>query len=153
MTHGSAAPHGNVQNARQSSKHGKGAGRTAKKVRTAEKVRRTAKKKTHGKGRCRAVLEKRTAKNSLPGSTLPCSRCRASTHGKGFAVRFPPFAVRFARTAKNCSPVVLAGVIVVLCSQREELCAYVAQFTSRISTTKIPSFPCPDLLNFRGVLF
>jgi hypothetical protein len=109
MTHGSAAPHGNVQNARQSSKHGKGAGRTAKKVRTAEKVRRTAKKKTHGKGRCRAVLEKRTAKNSLPGSTLPCSRCRASTHGKGFAVRFAPFAVRFSRTAKHCSAVVMNG--------------------------------------------
>jgi hypothetical protein len=52
------------------------------------------------------VREKRTAKNPLPGSTLPCALCRASTHGKGFALRFPPFAVRFARTAKHCSPVV-----------------------------------------------
>jgi hypothetical protein len=67
---------------------------------------------THGKerdarkSRCRVDCTKRTAKNSLPGSTLPCARCRASTHGKDVAVRFSPFAVRSPRTAKHCSPVV-----------------------------------------------
>jgi hypothetical protein len=52
------------------------------------------------------VLEKRMAKNPLPGNTLPCALCRASAHGKGFAVQFSPFAVPFARTTKHCSPVV-----------------------------------------------
>jgi hypothetical protein len=56
--------------------------------------------------RCRAILTKRTAKNPLPGSTLPCACCRAATHGKDFAVSSRAFAVRLARTAKNTIPVV-----------------------------------------------
>jgi hypothetical protein len=53
------------------------------------------------------VREKCTAKNPLPGITLPCGRCHASTHGKAFAVRFEPFAVPFARTTKTTIPVVI----------------------------------------------
>jgi hypothetical protein len=97
---------------------GKGTRRTAKLSRTAmiqthgkdythgKEIRRTAKQATHGKGLCRAYMARRTAKNSLPFATLPCFLCRASTLGKGFAVSFLSFAVRYPRTAKHCSPVV-----------------------------------------------
>jgi hypothetical protein len=57
------------------------------------------------------VQEKRTAKSALPGNALPCALCRASTHGKAFALRFSPFTVRFARTAEHCIPVVYTAVI------------------------------------------
>jgi hypothetical protein len=57
--------------------------------------------------RCRAILTKRTVKNSLPDSTLSCACCRAATHGKDFAVSSRAFAVRLARTAKSTIPVVI----------------------------------------------
>jgi hypothetical protein len=79
------------------------------------------------------VREKRTAKNPLPGSTLPCARCRASAHGKGFAVRFPPFAVPFARTAKHCSPVV--DVIIGLFPGARKNCnTYLGQSIGSLTT-------------------
>jgi hypothetical protein len=113
VPHGSSTTHGSAGT------HGKARKRTAKigrmaKIRDARQ-RKQARQRflTHGKergarqSRCRVDCTKRTAKISLPGSTLPCVRCRASTHGKDVAVRFGPFAVRSPRTAKHCSPVVI----------------------------------------------
>jgi hypothetical protein len=61
---------------------------------------------THGKdlnARQRALpcgAGKTHGKESVAGQYMQ------RAHGKGFAVRFSPFAVPFARTAKHCSPVV-----------------------------------------------
>jgi hypothetical protein len=71
---------------------------------------RTATSCPHGKALCRAIFARRTAKSSLPSMSLPCLRCRAWTHGSVIAVRFDVFAVRYARTAKHCSPVVSARI-------------------------------------------
>jgi hypothetical protein len=100
-THGSAATHGNVQNARQRPTHGNGEGRTAKKYGTAEKFDARQRIKRTAKG-----VAVRCGKNVRQRIRCRAVHCRVSAHGKGFAVRFPPFAVRFARTAKHCSPVV-----------------------------------------------
>jgi hypothetical protein len=88
MATATSSTHGNART------HGKGA-------------QRTAKISTHGKGLCRAYMAERTAKFSLPFVTLPWALCRASTHGKGVAMRFLPFAVRAPRTAKTLFPVVI----------------------------------------------
>jgi hypothetical protein len=47
--------------------------------------------------------------SSLQGKNAPGALCRAlgkNAHGKGGAVRIPPFAVRRRRTAKSAIPVV-----------------------------------------------
>jgi hypothetical protein len=72
---------------------------------------RTAMLARHGKGLCHAYMAPRTAKISLPFVTLPWALCRASTHGKGVAVRFVPFAVRTPRTAKPLFPVVVYAFV------------------------------------------
>jgi hypothetical protein len=60
----------------------------------------------HGKGFSRAYIAEHTAKISLPFVTLPWARCRASTHGKVFAVSFDAFAVPQPHTAAPLFPVV-----------------------------------------------
>jgi hypothetical protein len=42
----------------------------------------------------------------LPGTALPYQLCRATPHGKGFAVPIRAFAVQLPRTAKRAFPVV-----------------------------------------------
>jgi hypothetical protein len=91
-------------------------GRSAKPPQRTAKIPHTAKVSTHGNvhthgkeairtamlarhGKGRAYMAPRTAKISLPFITLPWTLCRASTHGKGVAVRFVPFAVRIPRKA------------------------------------------------------
>jgi hypothetical protein len=71
--------------------------------------RRTAMLGRHGKDLCRAYMAPRMAKISLPFVTLSWTRCRAWTHGKGFALRFVPFAVRTPRTAKPLFRNIYAG--------------------------------------------
>jgi hypothetical protein len=90
---------------------GKGAQRTAKKSCTAaasmhgkvpthgKEEKRTAMLAWHGKGLSRAYIAERTAKISLSFVTLPWARCRASTHGKVFAVSFDASAVPQPHTA------------------------------------------------------
>jgi hypothetical protein len=118
--HGKALPHGNAR------PHGNVLGRTATISRTAEGFPHgndslTAKKRVpHGKAkqarqsRRRAILPRRTAENALPGLSLPCELCRAASHGKDFAVRIGPFAVWPSRTAKQRSPVVTDGSVLLL---------------------------------------
>jgi hypothetical protein len=49
---------------------------------------------------CRPYVARRTAKGALPGMTLPCGLCRASTHDNAFVMPL-------AHTAKHAFPVVL----------------------------------------------
>jgi hypothetical protein len=104
--------------ARQRTALGKGAQRTTKKSSTAKasahgkvlkhgkEEKRTATFAGHGKGLSRAYTVERTAKVALPFVTLPWARCRASTHGKDFAVSFDAFAVPQPHTATPLFPVV-----------------------------------------------
>jgi hypothetical protein len=118
MTHGKDLAHGNT------AMLGKGPLRTAKPPRTAKSpahdnvswhsktAMRTATLARHGKGLCRVYMARRTAKIALPFATLPWALCRASTHGKGFTVRFLPFAVRAPRTATLLFPAVFKLLLV-----------------------------------------
>jgi hypothetical protein len=53
-------------------------------------------------------LARRMAKTALPGQTLSCGFCRATTHGN-------TFAVHLARTATSAFPVVLDTNILTMC--------------------------------------
>jgi hypothetical protein len=92
-THGNVHTHGNDDGARQ---------------RLSPRQRNT----THGnvceewQSLCRAYLARHTAKSTLPGMTLPCDLCRASTHGNAFAVPIVAFAVQLSRMAMLAFPVV-----------------------------------------------
>jgi hypothetical protein len=89
MMHGNATGHGKCA-----------IERTAKISARQRGSRAHGKEKRHGKER-----SQRTAKKHRTAKAGP-AHGKENTHGKAFALRFSPFAVRFARTAKHCSPVV-----------------------------------------------
>jgi hypothetical protein len=81
--------------------------------RTAEDARTATKQDTRQRlagtaGLCRPFLARRTAKCALPGKALSCVLCHALMHDNAVAVYFVAFAVRHARTAKCCYPVMMA---------------------------------------------
>jgi hypothetical protein len=93
MPHGKGSGHDKETDVGSVAPHDKESGRTVASART-PKIWAHDSAMDARQSLCRATFMMCTTKMSLLSKNLLCDLCRAASHGKVFAVRIEPFAVR-----------------------------------------------------------